>query len=215
MRHSRWYGAASSALVSRSRAVPTGGRRSKPSPRFLCVSGTRFRLRATKESGGEPPAALRAAVPTGGRRSKPFPRFFVRQRYAVSHPCGRAAPGGPFGPAPAWVPPGAELNRRHKDFQSSIKALPSELPRPRAPATLRARPRGRGSLAQGNGPRALSPSGRPLPPRRPPRRGRAPSELALPPPPSGAHPPRASGGFAPAPARSVRPCTNTRRRSFR
>ena len=34
VRHSRRQIAASSALVSRSRAMPTGGRRSKPSPRF-------------------------------------------------------------------------------------------------------------------------------------------------------------------------------------
>ena len=44
-------------------AVPTGGRRSKPSPRFFSVGDVPF-------------AALRAAVPTGGRRSKPSPRFF-------------------------------------------------------------------------------------------------------------------------------------------
>ena len=43
LRHSRWQGAASSALVSRSRAMPVGDRRSKPSPRFSTIGGTRFR----------------------------------------------------------------------------------------------------------------------------------------------------------------------------
>ena len=43
-------------------AVPTRGRRSKPSPRFLPLGDVRF-------------APLRGAVPTGGRRSKPSPRF--------------------------------------------------------------------------------------------------------------------------------------------
>ena len=42
VRHSRRQSAASSALVSRSRAVPTGGRRSKPSPRFFALGTTRF-----------------------------------------------------------------------------------------------------------------------------------------------------------------------------
>ena len=41
-RHSRRQSAASSALVSRSRALPTGGRRSKPSPRFFALGTTRF-----------------------------------------------------------------------------------------------------------------------------------------------------------------------------
>ena len=40
--HSRRQTAASSALVSRSRAMPTGGRRSKPSPRFFALGTTRF-----------------------------------------------------------------------------------------------------------------------------------------------------------------------------
>ena len=43
VRHSRWQGPASSAPVSRSRAMPTGGRRSKPSPRFFSVGDTRLR----------------------------------------------------------------------------------------------------------------------------------------------------------------------------
>ena len=42
-------GATPSALVSRSRAMPAGGRRSKPSPRFLSLGRTRF-------------AALRAVI---------------------------------------------------------------------------------------------------------------------------------------------------------
>ena len=42
VRHSRRQSAASSALVSRSRAMPTGGRRSKPSPRFFALGTTRF-----------------------------------------------------------------------------------------------------------------------------------------------------------------------------
>ena len=42
VRHSRRQSAASSALVSRSRAMPTRGRRSKPSPRFFALGTTRF-----------------------------------------------------------------------------------------------------------------------------------------------------------------------------
>ena len=42
VRSVRSHGAASSELVSRSRAMPTGGRRSKPSPRFFLVGSTRF-----------------------------------------------------------------------------------------------------------------------------------------------------------------------------
>ena len=55
---SRWQGAVSSGPVSRSRAMPAGGRRSKPS--------APWGRGAIRES-----AALRAAVPTRGRRSKP------------------------------------------------------------------------------------------------------------------------------------------------
>ena len=43
VRHSHWHGPASSAVVSRSRAMPAGRRRSKPSPRFFRVGGIRFR----------------------------------------------------------------------------------------------------------------------------------------------------------------------------
>ena len=43
VRNSAWDGAASSAQVSRSRAMPAGGRRSKPSPRFFSLSEVRFR----------------------------------------------------------------------------------------------------------------------------------------------------------------------------
>ena len=55
--------------------MPTRGRRSKPSPRFFAVSGTRF-------------AALRPAVPTGGRRSKPSPALLARSAVRGSRPCG-------------------------------------------------------------------------------------------------------------------------------
>ncbi len=43
VRPSRWHSAASSALVSRSRAMPVGNRRSKPSPRFFAVGDARSR----------------------------------------------------------------------------------------------------------------------------------------------------------------------------
>ena len=51
VRHSRWHGAVSWALVSRSRAVPAGGRRSKPSPRFFAIGGTPFRGPAGRGAG--------------------------------------------------------------------------------------------------------------------------------------------------------------------
>ena len=43
VRHSRWQGAVLSALVSRSRAMPVGDRRSRPSPRFFAVGDARSR----------------------------------------------------------------------------------------------------------------------------------------------------------------------------
>ena len=43
VRPSCWQGPASSAQVSRSRAMPAGDRRSRPSPRFFAIGGTRFR----------------------------------------------------------------------------------------------------------------------------------------------------------------------------
>ena len=42
MGHLRWYGSVSSALVSRSRAMPAGGQRSKPSTRFFTVGEGSF-----------------------------------------------------------------------------------------------------------------------------------------------------------------------------
>ncbi len=53
VRHSRWHSAVLSALVSRSRAVPAGGRRSKPSPRFL-PGGVGAERCAVTELGGTP-----------------------------------------------------------------------------------------------------------------------------------------------------------------
>ena len=68
MRHSRWQGAALSGRVSRSRAMPVGDRRSRPSepPHLL---GVRAETGAIPTVGVCAAAALRAAVPTGGRRS--------------------------------------------------------------------------------------------------------------------------------------------------
>ena len=43
VRNSSWHCAAPSALVSRSRAMPAGGRRSKPSPRLFSLGDVRFR----------------------------------------------------------------------------------------------------------------------------------------------------------------------------
>ena len=86
VRHSRSSGAAPSGRVSRSRAMPVGDRRSRPSesPHLL---GVRAERGAILTIGVFAAAALRAAVPTGGRRSKPSPRLF-----AV---CGtRRPPGG-------------------------------------------------------------------------------------------------------------------------
>ena len=64
VRHSRWHGAASSALVSRSRAMPAGGRPagSKPSPRFFAV-GDAISLRFAQR--------CRCEAPTG-RTGRPW-----------------------------------------------------------------------------------------------------------------------------------------------
>ena len=60
-RPSPWHGATSSALVSRSRAMPAGGRRSKPSPRFFTIDGTRFRGPAGRGAGVNTGVPLPAA----------------------------------------------------------------------------------------------------------------------------------------------------------
>ena len=73
-------------------AVPAGGRRSKPSPRFFAVGVTPSRPAARGGAGVKPPPGELAGVPfpaapsnptafrralAGGRRSKPSPRFFA------------------------------------------------------------------------------------------------------------------------------------------
>ena len=76
--HLRWQGVASSAMVSRSRAMPVGDRRSKLSPRSFSFGSTRFRgpvgcgagLKApTGRTGGVPfhprPVSGRAQVRSG------------------------------------------------------------------------------------------------------------------------------------------------------
>ena len=63
VRHSRWQSPASSAPVSRSRAMPTRGRRSQPCPRFFAGSSTWSRPAAR---GG---AGLKTGVPSRPRAS--------------------------------------------------------------------------------------------------------------------------------------------------
>ena len=101
-RHSRWPGAASSSLVSRSRAcrpeagpvLPVGA------PSRPCHGAAGYTpshlLGVCAETGAIPAigafaaAALRAAVPAGGRRSKPSPPW-RRQLYALSGPSALSA----------------------------------------------------------------------------------------------------------------------------
>ena len=99
------------------RAMPTGGRRSKPSSRFISLSGTRFRSPlgsgAGVNTGGPCPGvprgrpanrsftALQAVVPTGGRRSKPSPRFFSLSGTRFRTPAGSGAGVNTGGPCPA------------------------------------------------------------------------------------------------------------------
>ena len=103
-RHSRWLGAASSVLVSRSRAygpeagpvLPVGA----PSRSCRCAVGhTPSHLLGVRAETGAIPAigvfaaaALRAAVPAGGRRSKPSPPW-RHQLYALSGPSALSASG--------------------------------------------------------------------------------------------------------------------------
>ena len=67
VRHSRWHGAVSSALVSR--AMPAGGwpsspgGGSKPSPRFFAVGDARSRCAARSGAGVKPPPGELAGVP--------------------------------------------------------------------------------------------------------------------------------------------------------
>ena len=72
VRPSRCHGAASSALVSRSRAMPAGDRRSKPSPRFFAVGDARSRCASRPRPHPLPLRALRAALAalrkTGAKR---------------------------------------------------------------------------------------------------------------------------------------------------
>ena len=103
-RHSRWPGAASSALVSRSRAcrpeagpvLPVGapsrpchGAVGYPPSHLL---GVRAETGAIPAIGVFAAAALRAAVPAGGRRSKPSPPW-RHQLYALSGPSALSASG--------------------------------------------------------------------------------------------------------------------------
>ena len=121
--------------------------------------------------GGTPPFT-KQLLPIGTRRSA---RQRARELRLPTRSVGRVGDGGKRPPdlvflgrsascpRPRTARPGcrgAELNRRHKDFQSS--ALPSELPRLRAPAISR----GRGSLAQAQAScgSASSPSSSPLNP---------------------------------------------------
>ena len=97
-RHSRWLGAASSALVSRSRAY--GPEAGVPSRSCRCAVGhTSSHLLGVRAETGAIPAmgvfaaaALRAAVPAGGRRSKPSPPW-RHQLYALSGPSALSASG--------------------------------------------------------------------------------------------------------------------------
>ena len=74
--NSHWHGAASSALVSRSRAVPAGGRRSKPSPRL-------FSLREVRSPGPAEPSGP-SEFPAGPHFHSNRPRVSVRPNGA--HP---------------------------------------------------------------------------------------------------------------------------------
>ena len=90
VRPSRWQGRTSLAQVSRSRAMPTGGRRSKRFPRFLRVGDSWFaalRAACRPEVGGPSGPrdfcawGIRGLLPSGqraGRRPalQPSPRFF-------------------------------------------------------------------------------------------------------------------------------------------
>ena len=78
VRHSRWQGPASSAQVSRSRAMPVGDRRSEPFPRFFSIGDVRFRCavaqRCRPEAGGQfsrwGPAVARREGESGLRRPR-------------------------------------------------------------------------------------------------------------------------------------------------
>ena len=69
VRHSRWEGAALSALVSRSRAMPVGDRRSSPA----LVRGWRCAMRQSRWQGAASSALVSRcrAMPVGDRRSSP------------------------------------------------------------------------------------------------------------------------------------------------
>ena len=67
------------ALVSRSRAMPAGGRRSKPSPRFFSVSDGSF-------AAGGRDAGLKAPTGRTGRCSQAFP---IAGGFPKSPGCGR------------------------------------------------------------------------------------------------------------------------------
>ena len=72
-RHSRWPGAASSAPVSRSRAMPTRGRRSKPSPPLSALKFKR-RREPSRRLGSAPPRPCGPLCrPEVGVPSRPSP----------------------------------------------------------------------------------------------------------------------------------------------
>ena len=119
-RHSHWRGAASSALVSRSRAMPVGGRRSAVRLAGRSVVGAGFAL--PRDAGRRPPPGELAGAPL---RAPPCleryaPRWEPSRRLgpAPPRPCGplcRPEVGVPLRPAPSGpvgVPRGAAFSQQ-------------------------------------------------------------------------------------------------------
>ena len=143
-------------------AMPTGGRRSKPSPRFYSGGGTRFRgpagPRCRPEVGvpSRPRASARAAVcgfaalPGRGAGRRPafqaVPALLLGRRYAVSRPCRAAAPTGSrrSKPSPRFCSGGGTVVRPATRGYAGLKtgvpfpAAPSNPAAFRAPRPCRA-----------------------------------------------------------------------------
>ena len=108
VRRSSRDGAASSALVSRSRAMPAGGRRSKPSPRSFSAGVARFRSDCISKAIGRGSAA---SSPGGAPRRRTVER------------CGSVLPAMFKTPSArsAWRPPCGASRDRAPDHRCGAK----------------------------------------------------------------------------------------------
>ena len=107
--------------------MPTGGRRSKPSPRFFSVGDTRVQPSHWRGAAPSAQGSRSRAMPVGDRRSA-VARHHVRRRYATSRPCG-----------PRCRPEVGAPSRPRASSQSAVRNLVAQRRRRRFRAPARCR----------------------------------------------------------------------------